>query len=160
MSQFLSICTKIQIKTKVFFLIFNYNINYNTREGLDLCDDEKLSYDITDENGEEVDSGSIVVSPCNLFYEDSNDGTVVDSDNHPEYLLIISDIMKRSSFIFNVLHDFKIGEIHFMSTPLAPLRLLDWCSMFGDYVTSIGSFKYRGKTYYADDFCGAGSYGE
>ena len=34
------------------------------------------------------------------------------------------------------------------------------CSMFGDYVTSIGTFRYRGKTYYADDFCDAGSYGD
>ena len=48
----------------------------------------------------------------------------------------------------------------FYSPLLAPLRLLDRCSMFGDYVTSIGSFRYRGKTYYADDFCDAGSYGD
>ena len=32
--------------------------------------------------------------------------------------------------------------------------------VFGDDVTSIGTFRYRGKTYYADDFCDAGSYGD
>ena len=32
--------------------------------------------------------------------------------------------------------------------------------VFGDDATSIGAFRYRGKTYYADDFCDAGSYGD
>lgn len=74
------------------------------------------------------------------------------------YLLIISDVMKRSSSTFYVPRDFKIGEIHFMSTPLAPLRLLDWFRVFGDDATSIGAFRYRGKDYVAEDYCDAGSY--
>ena len=76
------------------------------------------------------------------------------------YLLIISDVMKRSSSTFYVPRDFKIGEIHFMSTPLAPLRLLDWFRVLGDDATSIGAFRYRGKDYVAEDYCDAGSYGD
>ena len=68
--------------------------------------------------------------------------------------------MKRSSSTFYVPRDFKIGEIHFMSTPLAPLRLLDWFGVFGDDVISIGTFRYIGKTYFAEDFGDAGSYGD
>jgi hypothetical protein len=32
--------------------------------------------------------------------------------------------------------------------------------VFGDDVTSIGTFRYRGKTYFAEDFGDAGSYGD
>ena len=84
----------------------------------------------------------------------------VNENHHPEYLLLVSDTMKRSNTTFCVPKDFQIGEIHFENSRLAPLRLLDWFGVFGDDVTSIGSFRYRGKTYYADDFCDVGSYGD
>ena len=32
--------------------------------------------------------------------------------------------------------------------------------VFGDDATSIGAFRYRGKTYFAEDFGDAGSYGD
>ena len=32
--------------------------------------------------------------------------------------------------------------------------------VFGDDVTSIGAFRYRGKDYVAEDYCDAGSYGD
>ena len=32
--------------------------------------------------------------------------------------------------------------------------------VFGDDVTYIGTFRYRGKTYFAEDFGDAGSYGD
>ena len=73
----------------------------NTVEVFDLFNDEELSYDITDENGAEVESGTITVSTSNIFsYEDPNCETIVNSENHPEYLLIVSDVMKRSSSTF------------------------------------------------------------
>ena len=43
---------------------------------------------------------------------------------------------------------------------MTPLRLLDWYSGFGDNVTSIWTFRYRGKTYFAEDFGDAGSLGD
>ena len=101
------------------------------------------------------------MTPNNIFsYDGCEDCQIVNENHHPEYLLLVSDTMKRSNTTFCVPKDFQIGEIHFENSRLAPLRLLDWFGVFGDYVTSIGTFRYRGKTYYADDFCDAGSYGD
>ena len=84
----------------------------------------------------------------------------MNENHHPEYLLLVSDTMKRSNTTFCVPKDFQIGEIHFENSRLAPLRLLDWFGVFGDDVTSIGTFRYRGKTYFAEDFGDVGSYGD
>ena len=120
-----------------------------------------LTYEVSDSNGEVVQDGLMAVFSNNIFsYEGCEKYQIVNENYHPEYLLLVSDTMKRSNTTFCVPKDFQIGEIHFENSRLATLRLLDWCSMFGDYVTSIGSFRYRGKTYYADDFCDAGSYGD
>ena len=120
-----------------------------------------LTYEVSDSNGEVVQDGLMAVFSNNIFsYEGCEKYQIVNENYHPEYLLLVSDTMKRSNTTFCVPKDFQIGEIHFEDSSSAPFRLLDWCSMFGDYVTSIGSFRYRGKTYYADDFCDAGSYGD
>ena len=63
--------------------------------------------------------------------------------------------MKRSSSTFYVPRDFKIGEIHFMSTPLADDTL--YWDRFGEETTIISAFRYRGTTYNACDFCDAGN---
>lgn len=138
-----------------------WNRDLNRVEVFEFNDISGLTYEVSDSNGEIVKDGVIKVSPNNIFsYEGCEDSHIVNEENHPEYLLLVSDTMKRSNTTFCVPKDFQIGEIHFENSSSAPFRLLDWCSMFGDYVTSIGSFRYRGKTYYADDFCDAGSYGD
>ena len=120
-----------------------------------------LTYEVSDSNGDIVKDGVMAVFDNNIFsYEGCEDCQIVNENYHPEYLLIASDIMKRSNATFCVPKDFQIGEIHFENSRLAAMQLLDWYSMFGDDVTSIGTFRYRGKTYYADDFCDAGSYGD
>ena len=67
--------------------------------------------------------------------------------------------MKRSNTTFCVPKDFQIGEIHFLSTPLADMDELYW-DRFGEETTIISAFRYRGTTYNACDFCDAGSYGD
>ena len=133
----------------------------NRVEVFEFNDISGLTYEVSDSTGEIVKDGVIKVSPNNIFsYEGCEDSHIVNEEHHPEFLLLVSDIMKRSNTTFSVPKDFQIGEIHFENSRLAPLRLLDWFGVFGDDVTSIGSFRYRGKTYYADDFCDAGSYGD
>lgn len=135
--------------------------DYERVEVFEFNDIAGLTYEVSDSNGEVVQDGLMAVFPNNIFsYEGCEKYEIVNEDHHPEYLLLVSDIMKRSNTTFCVPKDFQIGEIHFEDSSSVPFRLLDWCSMFGDYVTSIGSFRYRGKTYYADDFCDAGSYGD
>ena len=130
-------------------------------DGIEFNDIAGLTYEVSDSNGDVVKDGVIRVTPNNIFSYDGCEGCqIVNENHHPEYLLLVSDTMKRSNTTFCVPKDFQIGEIHFEDSSSAPFRLLDWCSMFGDYVTSIGFFRYRGKTYYADDFCDAGSYGD
>jgi hypothetical protein len=68
--------------------------------------------------------------------------------------------MKRSWATFNVPKDFNIGEIHFVDRQLTPKDyMLDW-NRFGDYMTTIEVFRYRGKLYFADDYGDAGSWGD
>ena len=138
-----------------------WDMDRETVEVFEFNDIARLTYEVSDSNGEVVQDGLMAVFPNNIFsYEGCEDCQIVNENHHPEYLLIASDIMKRSNTTFCVPKDFQIGEIHFENSRLSPLRLLNWYSMFGDDVTSIGSFRYRGKTYHANDFCDAGSYGD
>ena len=135
--------------------------DYERVEVFEFNDIAGLTYEVSDSNGEVVQDGLMAVFPNNIFsYEGCEKYQIVNENHHPEYLLLVSDIMKRSNTTFCVPKDFQIGEIHFENSRLAPLRLLNWFGVFGDDVTSIGTFRYRGKTYYADDFCDAGSYGD
>ena len=120
-----------------------------------------LTYEVSDSNGEVVQDGLMAVFSNNIFsYEGCEKYQIVNENYHPEYLLLVSDTMKRSNTTFCVPKDFQIGEIHFENSRLSPLRMLDWYCVFGDDVTSIGTFRYRGKAYYADDFGDVGSYGD
>ena len=132
---------------------------YDSNEVLDIWGDEIVSFEVSDENREEVASGNISVDSNNLFeYKDYGYYTIVDNDNHPDYLLIHKDEMKRSWATFRVPKDFNIGEIHFVDRYIIPKNyMLDW-DRFGDYMTTIGVFKYRGKLYFADDYGDAGSW--
>ena len=135
--------------------------DYERVEVFEFNDIAGLTYEVSDSNGEVVQDGLMAVFPNNIFsYEGCEKYEIVNEDHHPEYLLLVSDIMKRSNTTFCVPKDFQIGEIHFENSRLSPLRLLDWYCVFGDDVTSIGTFRYRGKAYYADDFGDVGSYGD
>ena len=132
-----------------------------TVEVFEFNDIAGLTYEVSDSNGEVVQDGLMAVFPNNIFsYEGCEKYQIVNENYHPEYLLLASDIMKRSNTTFCVPKDFQIGEIHFENSRLSPLRMLDWYCVFGDDVTSIGTFRYRGKAYYADDFGDVGSYGD
>ncbi len=133
---------------------------YNTNEVLDMWGDEVLSYEICDEEANEIESGEVFVSPNNLFtYKDFDYPQIVNDEYHPEFLLIHKDEMKRSWATFYVPKDFKIGEIHFVDKYLIPQNyMLDW-EKFGDYMTSIGVIQYRGKLYFAEDYGDVGSWG-
>lgn len=140
--------------------LFEYmnECGYDTNEVLDMWGDEVLSYEICDEDANEIESEKVFVSPNNLFtYKGFDYPQIVNDEYHPEFLLIHKDEMKRSWATFNVPKDFKIGEIHFADKYLIPKNyMLDW-EKFGDYMTSIGVIQYRGKLYFAEDYGDAGN---
>ena len=141
-----------------------YEYGYDTNEVLNIWGDdmlEKVEYEILNEQSELVDYGYIPISNLNIFdYNDDVHCTIVDNDNPPEYVLIQQDCMKRSFATFTVPRDFKIGEIHFADRYIVPHNyMLDW-NRFGDYMTTIGVFKYRGELYYSDDYGDSGNWGE
>lgn len=143
---------------------YMYEYGYNTNEVLNLWGEdtmEKLEYEVLNEQSEVVDYGCIPISTLNIFdYNDDVHYRIVDNDNHPEYVLIQQDSMKRSYATFTVPKDFKIEEIHFADRYIVPQNyILDW-DRFGDYMTTIGVFKYRGELYYSDDYGDSGNWGE
>lgn len=137
--------------------------DYDTNEVLNLWgdDSELLSFEIEDFRNNTIDVGKIVLSTNNLFdYNDFEYNQIVTPDHHPDYVLIHQDEIKRSYATFRVPKDFNIGEIHFVDRYIIPKNyMLDW-ERFGDYMTTIGVFKYRGKLYFADDYGDAGSWGD
>ena len=123
--------------------------------------EEQLSYEITNENGDPVREGRIVVSEYNIHnYNDIEPYFIVDKTKHPKYLLVHSDVMKRSYSGFKVPKEFNIGEIHFIDKcPVVSRCLLD-LDRFGDKMTDIFSFRYQGKTYECEDYGDNGSVGD
>lgn len=122
-------------------------------------DCERLLYEVLNENNEEVDSGDLLVSERNVFkYEECQNIYMVSRKNHPKYLVIHQDTMKRSSSTFSVPKNFQVGGIHFIDSLFIENYILDW-DYFGDTMTRISSFKYCGKEYVNDDIMDAGSYG-
>ena len=119
--------------------------DYDTNEVLNIWggDSELLSFEVYDNNNDEVDSGKIFLSTNNLFdYNGYNYNSIVTPDHHPDYVLIHQDEIKRSYATFRVPKDFNIGEIHFVDRYIIPKNyMLDW-ERFGDYMTTIGVFKY------------------
>ena len=136
--------------------------DYDTNEVLNLWgdDSELLSFEIEDFRNNTIDVGKIAISTNNLFdYNDFEYNQIVTPDNHPDYVLIHQDEIKRSYATFRVPKDFNIGEIHFVDRYIIPKNyMLDW-DRFGDYMTTNGAFCYRGKLYYAIDYGDCGSWG-
>lgn len=143
---------------------YMFDRDYTSNEVLNLWGDdwlERLSFDVRNEKSDTVMDGSISVATNNIFdYNDDVHYTIVGNNNHPDYVLIHQDSMKRSYATFNVPKDFNIGEIHFVDRYLTPKDyMLDW-DRFGDYMSSIWVFRYRGKLYVAEDYGDSGSYGD
>ena len=138
--------------------------DYTSNEVLNLWGEdwlERLNYDVRNEKSDAVMDGGILVATNNIFdYNDDVHYTIVDDNNHPDYVLIHQDSMKRGYATFNVPKDFNIGEIHFVDRYLTPKDyMLDW-DRFGDYMSSLWVFRYRGKLYFAEDYGDCGSYGD
>lgn len=141
---------------------YMFENDYNTNEVLNMWGDrvERLSFEVNDFKNNTLHSGEIVLSTNNLFeYDKFQYNQIVDKDNHPNYVLIHQDEMKRSYATFRVPQNFNIGEIHFVDRYIIPKNyMLDWDN-FGDYMTTLDVFCYRGKLFYAEDYGDAGSWG-
>lgn len=143
---------------------YMFDRDYTSNEVLNLWGEdwlERLTFDVRNEKSDIVMDGSISVATNNVFdYNDDVHYTIVDDNNHPDYVLIHQDSMKRSYATFRVPKDFNIGEIHFVDRQLTPKDyMLDW-DRFGDCMSTLWVFKYRGKLYFAEDYGDCGSYGD
>ena len=143
---------------------YMFDRDYTSNEVLNLWGEdwlERLTFDVRNEKSDIVMDGSILVATNNIFdYNDDVHYTIVDDNNHPNYVLIHQDSMKRSWATFRVPKDFNIGEIHFVDRQLTPKDyMLDW-DRFGDCMSTLWVFKYRGKLYFAEDYGDCGSYGD
>ena len=143
---------------------YMFDRDYTSNEVLNLWGEdwlERLTFDVRNEKSDIVMDGSISVATNNIFdYNDDVHYTIVDDNNHPDYVLIRQDSMKRSWATFNVPKDFNIGEIHFVDRKLTPKDyMLDW-DRFGDYMSSLWVLRYKGKLYFAEDYGDVGSYGD
>ena len=126
-------------------------------EVLDLGGGESISYEVCNEDGDEVCSGEMEVRECNIFdklFMCKRRYYIADENSHSKYLLLKVDTVKRSYATFTVPRNFQIGEIHFLDSRLTP-TWLPW-DMIGDSTTDIVSFIYRGEEYIAGDYGDAG----
>lgn len=117
-------------------------------------DREKLSYEVKDMDGDEIDSGKLTVYERNVYVYPGYKGFKVDKD--PEkYLLIQRDEVKRSYSEFEVPKGFNVNNIRFIeSSPFHPYRTSE--DLFGDTVTNMYSFRYNGHFF---NECEAGDVG-
>ena len=143
---------------------YMFGRDYTSNEVLNLWGEEwleRLSFDVRNEKSDTVMDGSISVATNNIFdYNDDVHYTIVDDNNHPDYVLIHQDEIKRSYATFRVPKDFNIGEIHFVDRYIIPKNYMLDGEIFGDYMTTIGVFKYRGELYYSDDYGDSDNWGE
>lgn len=122
-------------------------------------EEERLSFEITDENGDIVDEGDVLISEINIHYYDDCQPKCIAGESKPKYLLIYSDIMKRTCSGFNVPKGFNIGEVHFIDGyPVEPGCMA--VDDFGDSTTHMFSFRYQGKKYSCDDYSDCGGIGD
>ena len=137
--------------------------NLETWELFNVCGETNevvLSFELNDETGKTVDEGKLFVRGLNIYdYEECQSTPVVDRSNHPKYFIVASDSVKGSCVSFCVPKDFKVGEIRFIESKPTSGRMFDM-QEFGDWMTSLYSFKYQGKVYEAEDFSDNGTYGE
>lgn len=124
------------------FLIENDSDCY---ELLCLVDDtEKLSYEVNDINGNDVDSGTLTVYERNV-YEYPKYGCVKLEKNPKKYLLVQRDEITRSYSEFVVPIDFNVNNIRFIES--APFYPIEESPLFGDTVTNMKSFVYNGHLF-------------
>lgn len=137
--------------------------DFYCNETLDLWDDEeeeRLNYEVADSDGNVMDEGDIHVAVNNVFgYRDVADNFAVTKENHPKYLLVTTDSVKRAYATFELPANFSVGGISFIKNGNADTGVLD-CNGFGDYVTGIQQIRYAGETYCCDDCGDAGTCGD
>ena len=118
-------------------------------------EDENLYYELTDSDGEIVDSGEIHVSERNVFQY--NDFKIsYGRDHHPRYLLVRTDSIKNSVTTFTVPADFKIGGVHFEKYNFLDGGIYN----IGDTITNHDNLHYAGKVYSSDSIDDCGSLGD
>ena len=121
-------------------------------------DRERLSYEVKDMDGDEIDSGKLTVYERNVYVYPGYEGFKVDKD--PEkYLLIQRDEVKRSYSEFEVPKGFNVNNIRFIeSSPFHPFRTPE--DLFGDTVTNMYSFRYNGHFFNECESGDVGTWGD
>ena len=139
------------------------NEPFETPDFMDLWGDEweeRLSFEILDENNKDVINGEFVVSENNvIYYDEYHKDLKGKTFDRPNYILMKTDVVKRSWCSFSVPKNFDINGIHFIGqyhfddqVPNSP--------EIGDTVTSIFCFRYNGKFYTMDDGFDCGTWGD
>ena len=120
-------------------------------------DEEKVSYEIANEDGDIVEEGEFEIHENNVFPL----GPVnkhFDENHHPKYVVLHRDSMKHSCAVFKVPVSFKMQDCHFSDSNFLDYRIIP-CDWMGDTVTSLtGVIRCHGMEFVgdADD---TGSYG-
>ena len=117
-------------------------------------DDECLSYELYDSDGELIDDGEIQVAEKNVF-QYSNFRYEYGSNKHPQYLLVRTDIIKRSVTSFTVPAGFEIGGVHFEKYNFIEGELYG----IGDTITIHDNLHFAGKVYSSDNIEDGGTLG-
>lgn len=120
-------------------------------------DTEKLSYEVNDINGNDVDSGTLPVYERNV-YKYPIYGCVKLEKDPEKYLLVQRDEIKRSYSEFEVPKDFNVNNIRFIES--APFYPIGEYNLFGDTVTNMNSFVYNGKFYASEIDSDCGTWGD
>ena len=118
-------------------------------------DDECLTYELYDSDGELVDDGEIQVAENNVF-QYSNFRYEYGCNKHPQYLLVRTDIIKRSVTSFTVPAGFEIGGIHFEKYNFIEGELYG----IGDTITIHDNLHFAGKVYSSDSIDDCGTLGD
>lgn len=146
--------------------LFDYVMNSDSVETVEVfqtwgdTEDDRLSYELTDNNGQTVNEGVLLVSETNIFeYSDHKPEYLIKRSNHPRYILFHGDMVKDGLSVFRVPKDFNIGEIHFTNSNPIEDRILDF-GLLGDSFTNISSFRYQGKVYSSVEETNNGTYGD
>lgn len=136
---------------------------FETLEFMNLWGDEleeRLSFEILDENNNNVINGEFIIPESNViyydeYYKDRKGKTFV----RPEYVLMKTDVVKRGWCSFSVPRKFDITGVHFIGQyhfddqiPNSP--------EIGDTVTSIHCFRYNGKFYSMSEGSDSGTLGD
>ena len=145
----------------LYDFVFDTAEEIGCNETFDLWGDEESEVlSCTHDDGEdEYDDGNITVAENNVFRE-KNEQYIIYKDAPVEYLLIVTDRVKRSYAEFEVPESIEIGAIHFIDNNNAEPGVNLYCEGFGDTITSINGIRYEGRTYGAVDCSDAGTVGD